>query len=359
MSSRSGEKSHPAIQAAKDVNALRTIRETEQQRLSEALAAEPFLTVAESLGALHEALVSRTLELAEQEMARLGFTAPPVPYAYMLFGSGGRGEMTFSSDQDSGIVYGNPASDEEAASCEAYFARFASEAVQMLIALGYPPCEGNVIASNPQWCLSLRQWEEKVDGWFADPSWENVRYLLIVADGRTIAGDERLSDGLIERFGTDMLQNPVIVRRMMENTLRHKVLVGIFGQLLRERYGENAGGLDIKYGAYIPMVNVFRLLALQAGIRAAGTLGRIDALRSAGKISEREAEEAVSAFTLVMKLRLLTAARVEGTKWIGSGKVPKEQLTKELAQSLKKALKFGKRMQRRVERDMQDRFGGR
>ncbi|WP_276352721.1 DUF294 nucleotidyltransferase-like domain-containing protein [Cohnella caldifontis] len=342
-----------------DIGILRSVREKEQQRLSETMPDRPIGETAEALNGLHDALIARAISLAEREMARLGYGTPPVPYAYLLFGSGGRREITFSSDQDSGIVYADASSEAENQANAAYFAEFSRIAVNRLVQLGYPPCEGNVIASNPSWRLSLREWEEKIDGWFAEPSWENVRYLLILADGRAIAGDQALPRMLKDRFYTDVLQTPIIARRMLENTLRHKVLVGVFGQLLRERYGENAGGLDIKYGAYIPMVNVFRLMAVRAGIRETGTLARIGALQEKGLLTPAEAQAATDAFALMVKLRLLTAAKYEDGQWIGSGKIAKEQLTDGLVQPLKRALKFGKFMQRRLEREMRDRYGSR
>lgn len=359
MSSRVREQWQILISGAADVNALRAIRESEQNRLAAAMPSSPVNAIADSLAELHDALMSRALALAEEETARLGFGTPPVPYAYMLFGSGGRTELTFSSDQDSGIVYGNPENEEAHEACVLYFSKLADTVVRFLVEIGYPPCEGNVIASNPDWRLSLAEWERKIDAWFEEPSWENVRYLLILADARPVAGDAELAGRLKDRFFNDMLLSPVISRRMLENTLRHKVLVGVFGQLLRERYGEHAGSLDIKYGAYIPMVNVFRLMAVQAGIRETGTLERIAALRHAGALSLIEAEESSAAFTLLLRLRLLSAAKTEGSQWIGSGKIPADQLTNELTQLLKKALKLGRKMQKKAEREARDRFGGR
>lgn len=359
MSSLKKPLRHGAIIRAEDVGALRSIREMEQQRLMAELSVDPVRSVMEALGEMHDALIARTIRLAETELARLGLGSPPVPYAYLLFGSGGREEQTFSSDQDSGIVYGNPSSEAEREMCEAYFSRLAATVVTSLIELGYPPCEGNVLSSNPAWRMPLRDWEEQIAGWFADPGWEHVRYLLIVADARIVFGDETLMGKLRSRFFSDMLQSPVIARRMMENTLRHKVLIGVFGQLLREPYGEEAGSLDIKYGAYIPMVNLFRLMAVQGGVRETSTFGRIAALRESGALDAREADEADETFELLLRMRLLTAVKSEGGQWIGSGKIPKEQLTKAFAQQLKKALKFGKKMQRRVAKEMMYRFGGR
>ena len=61
--------------------------------------------------------------------------------------------------------------------------------------------------------------------------------------------------------------------------MHHKISLGVFGHLITERYGEDAGGFDIKYGAYIPIVNGIRLLAIQAGILATSTLERIKQLK--------------------------------------------------------------------------------
>lgn len=329
-----------SIYAAENTQTLLGIRKREQQRLQAELGSASAAAVNRSLGAMHDALIGRVLQLAEMEMAAQGHAAPPAPYVYLLFGSGGRSEMTFASDQDSGIIYANAATPEVAEACAHYFAKFADIAVRMQVEIGYPPCEGNVIASNPLWCSPLERWERRMDEWFADPNWENVRYLLILADCRAVAGSREIGEQLRDRFFDKMRQSASIIRRMLENTLRHKVLVGIFGQLLRERYGENAGQLDIKYGAYIPLVNLFRLMAIKAGIRETGTLDRIARLRQAGALNEADGEAAVKSFVLVLHLRL------------------DAELTPTMIRDLKQALKWGKRMQRRIARIGQDRFGG-
>ncbi|TFE30769.1 DUF294 nucleotidyltransferase-like domain-containing protein [Cohnella luojiensis] len=347
------------IANAEDLEQLRSIREREQTRMATELSTSPAYEVVESLNALHDALITQVLKLAEYDLARLGHGAPPVPYTYMLYGSGGRYEQTMYSDQDSGLVYANAPNEVEEERYRNYFLQFSQVIVQHLIKLGYPPCEGNVIASNPEWCLPLEGWEKKIDAWFAEPSWENVRYLLIVADGRPVYGDRELAGKLQNRFFNDLLSHPVIARRMMENTIRHKVLVGVFGQLLTERYGEDAGSLDIKYGAYIPMVNAFRLLAVQAGIRETSSMGRIKALQQSEVLTEKEAEDASEAFELFLKMRMKATGSDENGQMVGTGKIPSKQITKEMRAPLKKALKAGKRIQLRVQRELQRRFGGR
>lgn len=347
------------ISGAGDPDSLRSIREEEQNRLEAVLSSSPVMEWVEELNELHDSLIARALELAEIELAQSGLGAPPAPYAYLLFGSAGRSEQTMSSDQDSGLIYEDPADEAEAERFERYFHAFAAAAVQLLISIGYPPCEGNVIASNPEWCMPIGAWERRLDDWFAEPSWENVRYLLIAADARLIAGDAELAARWINRFRRDVIGHPVIARRMMENTLRHKALIGVFGQLLTERYGETAGSLDIKYGAYIPMVNIFRLLAVRVGIRETSTLGRIRALEQAGLLPPGEAMEAAEAFELFLRLRMLASARNEEGLRTVNGKLPVDKLEREWKTSLKNALKLCRKLQRRIEREMRNRFGGR
>ncbi|MFC4599989.1 DUF294 nucleotidyltransferase-like domain-containing protein [Cohnella hongkongensis] len=353
------EKRWPDIDCADNLDQLKAAREREQRRLEAELISSPADEAIVALNELHDALIVRVLMLAENDLARSGLGAPPVPYAYMLYGSGGRLEQTMHSDQDSGLVYADARSEEEEERNRSYFLRLADTAVEYLIAIGYPPCEGSVIASNPEWNLPLTGWSARIASWFAEPNWENVRYLLIAADARAVWGDAGLADRLRSRYFGDLLSHPVIEKRMLENTLRHKVLVGVFGQLLTERYGENAGSLDIKYGAYIPMVNAFRLLAMRAGIRETSTLRRIDALRNEEVLAEDEAEEAKEAFELFLKLRLFTSVAMEDGYLVGTGKLPASRLTKEMIAPLKKALKIGSKVQRKVQKELQYRFGGR
>jgi len=347
------------IAGADSVEQLKSVREREQEALEAEMASPSAGEAIVTLNELHDALIARAIALAEEETARSGHGAPPVPYAYLLYGSGGRSEQTTHSDQDSGIVYADAEDEADKERHREYFLRLAERVVRSLISIGYPPCEGNVISSNPEWCLSLAGWSARIDGWFAEPSWENVRYLLIAADARPIGGDRALAERLRSRFYGDLSGHPLIARRMMENTLRHKVLVGVFGQLLTERYGEDAGSVDIKYGAYIPMVNAFRLLAVQAGIRETNTLNRIEALRREGMIGDEEAAEAAEAFALFLKLRMLSSVATEDGHLVGTGKVHASKMTKETVAQLKKALKTGGKIQRKVQRELQVRFGGR
>jgi CBS domain-containing protein len=334
------------IGAADSSEALRSLRDQVHEQMEALLPASPVEQLVKHLNDAHDAVIQRSIALAEAQMARLGKGSPPVPYAYMLFGSGGRSEQTLSSDQDSGIVYEDPVSDS--AEISDYFKLLSDLVVENLQQAGYPPCEGEVISNNSEWCMSISEWGVKLDRWFKEPSWEAVRYLLIVADGRCVYGDHGLGATFKDGFFTDMLGHPIILKRMLDNTLRHKMLVGIFGQLLKERYGEDAGSLDIKYGAYIPMVNSIRLLSVMVGIRETSTLERIAMLEREGQLTQADARVYKEAFLFFLRLRLLTTVQTDDGFYANNGKMSSRKLTKEMIDELKRNLRLGKKLQKTV-----------
>jgi len=292
------------------------------------------------LNRVHDALIKRVITLVEQHLAHSGIGLPPVPYVYVLFGSGGRKEQTLSSDQDSGLIYSDPEDRDGKERAVQYFEMMSSLAVEWLAELGYPPCEGNVVSANTEWRMSLSDWRSKLKNWFAVGDWESIRYLLIVADSRSIHGDTELLSALKEQYTSEVLFNPLIAQQMLSNTLRHKVLIGAFGQLLKEQYGPESGSVDIKYGAYIPLVNAIRLLAIQSGVESTATLERIRDLTAEGIFLQEQADTYVAAFELILRLRL----QITGL----NGKLAGSKLDKILVTELKQGLKIVKKLQRIV-----------
>lgn len=335
------------IGKADNVNVLRSLRDQVHEHMKGILQTSPVEQFNEQLNELHDSVICRSIILAEAEMARLGKGSPPVPYAYLLFGSGGRQEQTLSSDQDSGIVYEDSVI-VDSEETRAYFQQLTSIIVSILQQSGYPLCEGNVLSNNPEWCMSLAEWKVKLNSWFSEPAWEAVRYLLIMADGRSVYGDHRLAFELKDHYFNNVVEYPNITRRMLDNTMRHKVLLGVFGHLLKEQYGSDAGSLDIKYGAYIPLVNAIRLLAVQAGIRDTSTLSRIRALAVQDLVLSDEAAAYEQAFRLFLRLRLMTTEQYEGGLYANNGKLSSRSLTREMTEELKSALRTGKKLQRKV-----------
>lgn len=305
----------------------------------------------EIVNRLHDAIIRTSLQIAEQR-ARTSWTdAPPVSsFAVLLFGSGGRKEQTLWSDQDNGLVY-RLADGADRGDAERYMETMGLSFRTALEAAGYPPCEGHVLVSNPEWRRSVESWRRALNDWFDRPEFEAVRQLLIFSDARAVYGDAGLADALRAELAAGIAAaRDMMLPRMLQNTLRHKVLVGLLGNLLTEPYGEDAGGIDMKYGAYLPMVNAVRLLALANDVWAASTLERIRSLEGSSAIDSGTAGDWEAAFRTILKLRAMTPLRVADGNYTTGGILPSSLLTKDVRRELKDALRVGAELQRKVKR---------
>lgn len=347
------EEIRKTIARSSDPDTLRGLRD----QIHEKLLAQPLDAFPgdwnDWINTVHDALIQFAVKKAEDNLQQEGFGAPPLPYALVLFGSGGRREQTLWSDQDSGLIYEEPeASMKETA--DVFFKRLGMEIVKVLFQLGYPPCEGDVMCSNPAWTQSAKGWYDTINGWLDEPNWENIRYTLIIGDSRCISGDQRLGESLKHLVLDRVASDRRLLVHMLRNTLRRKVSLGVLGNLIPERFGEDMGGIDIKYGAYIPLVNGIRLLAISHGISQSNTLDRIAAMEEQGAEDSEAIGQWRQAVVTVLKLRSLTTSKLEDGFYQSGGILPGSKLTKERKNELKFALKVGQKLHKYVEKEMQD-----
>lgn len=321
---------------------LRALRDLLQQELRDRLLFSNIADWNEAVNLIHDSVIRQTVILAEKLVQARTSAKPPGQYAFVLFGSGGRSEQTLWSDQDNGLIYHSKDSQSDA-----YYLQLSEKIEEGLKIVGYPPCEGNVVAANDLWRKPIDDWETMISGWFRDASWENVRHLLIVADIRCLYGNEALVDRLKASFESLTAETPGILDGMIRNTLRHKVVLGPFGNLIREQYGEESGGFDVKYGAYIPMVNAIRLLAIRHQIRSASTLERIEQLKSL--LGEPYMDKLRLAFLTVLWLRSMTPYQLTDDGYHETrGKLRAQDMTKEVVSKLKESLRVGEQLQKYI-----------
>lgn len=297
---------------------------------------------------LHDLLISLCIKLCLTEMEQLGKGAPPAPYAFLLFGSGGRREQTLFSDQDNGIVYQLPmdADNDTRQLIRTYFHQLGQLVVERLVEVGYPPCQGNVLCSNDRWNRSLASWQEMFAEWCSLPSWENIRYLLLTGDARMIAGDPALFARWHSLYRQMFVDHPALISRCVSNTLHHRVPLGLFGRIITEMNGKYRGAIHVKNGLYLPFVNCIRLWSLAHGVSATHSFDRIKALRQAGVWAEELSTSVARHFQQTVYLRLLAATHwqedlFESCSYINMSLLPKEEIPV-LKQSMKQALALHK-----------------
>ncbi|WP_058303515.1 DUF294 nucleotidyltransferase-like domain-containing protein [Gorillibacterium timonense] len=301
----------------------------------------------DTVNGLQDKIMQKAISIAERSLIEEGHGPPPVPYAFILFGSGGRREQTLWSDQDNGLIYADPTPDM-AHRTKDYFMKLGDRIVSSLADTGYPPCEGGVTCNHSRWNKPAAAWIEMLQGWELDGSWEAVRYLLIVADLRHLYGEKELAKRILAEFAAYPQHSPTAMKRMLENTLRRKPALGVFGQLITERYGENAGHFDVKYGLYIPFASGIRLLAIHEGVWATSTSRRLEGLRQKGSLSPELLLEWQRNFSSALYFRTIATQEPEPGKEASTPMLDIGELDELRKLELKRALRSVRKLQRIV-----------
>lgn len=290
------------IDHADTPESLRQARVDSQKWLLASRASDPLSDWLQTANEMHDRIAAKAVQICEKGMVEDGFGLPPVPYAFIAFGSMGRAESTLWSDQDNGMIISDVASADK----ELYFRELGRRLSAMLEYLGYPKCEGKVMCSELLWRRTLSDWRDQLTKWSDDFAWEPIRYLIISSDMRHIAGDAQLSSEWKCSFYELFRKHPDLPLAVLRNTVRHKATLNILGQIVTERFGEHAGDFDVKYGLYIPLVNAVRFLALQHGVEETSTLKRLRRLVLLEAAPFPLLDACERAFRTALRLRMAT-----------------------------------------------------
>ncbi|WP_054706463.1 DUF294 nucleotidyltransferase-like domain-containing protein [Bacillus sp. JCM 19041] len=186
---------------------------------------------AKQLQSFHEGKLISAVEAGISQMMKEQGEIP-APFAFFVMGSAGRKEQIHDSDQDHGIVFkGNE-------QCLPYFLELGERIVERLEDAGYERCIGGVMASKQRWCRSIVNWEEQLEGWLQDDTFEHLRHVLTFFDARPIFGEGEYVWSLKGLLLEKVKENPYLLKRFADNTGRLPQGLNLFGQLLVEQQGE-------------------------------------------------------------------------------------------------------------------------
>ncbi len=251
----------------------------------------------EYLSELNDRFMKRAVYIA---LNRLG-EEPLVPFSIMVLGSEGRKEQSLKTDQDNALIYQDyPMLDFEP---REYFERFSKTYIEVLLQIGFPPCPGNVMISNPFWRRSAREWEQAVSEWIEKPKPENILHVAIFFDFRNVFGDQTLVHRLWEYVMHSIEKNPGFIPFLAVDAVRFKPPLGFFKNFVVERSGDHKGEIDIKKGGIFPITQGVRALALERGITQQNTFERIEELSKAELISKDFARDLKETYRFLLGLR--------------------------------------------------------
>ncbi len=271
---------------------------------------------------------------------------PAASWCWLSFGSAARGEQTFVTDQDNGLVF-SAAGSGEAQAMRQLFQPFCRAVNEALDACGFPLCTGEIMAGNPSWCLSLDEWRERFSGWIRTPDPEALLNATIFFDFRPLSGDAQLANTLRGYLLSLTAANDAFIRMMANNALTVAPPLGLLGDIVTENDGE--GGIDLKKQGSRLFVDAARVFALAAGLPEVGTVARLRALAKAGKLHPGEAAAGEQAFVHIQRMRL-------GAQLAGGGGAPGNRIRPDGCNEfehriLKEALRQARRLQQQMKID--------
>ncbi len=317
------------------------IRRLARSMLGQGVAAEQLTLI---ISTLNDALVRRVLDIEKTK-----FPLADIRWCWLAFGSEGRYEQTISSDQDNGLIF--DAGDADPGLLRERLLPFAQAVNRDLDACGFPLCKGNIMAGNPQWCLSLGEWHEQFDSWIADTDPQALLNAAIFFDFRPLYGDDAPARVLRSHLSGLAQGNSRFMRQLAQYALETRPPLGMISDFVTDK-GEFNGSIDLKKSAARLFIDGARVLALAAGVEHTNTAQR---LRQAGLRLNMPSEEIASicdGFFFLQALRLRRQMAADSATG-GANRINPADLNEVDRRILKESLRQARKLQSRIALDYQ------
>ncbi len=277
---------------------------------------------------------------------------PPVPFAWLSFGSEGRQEQTLKTDQDNGIIFVPPGG-KSAAVVREELLPVAQRINQALAECGYPLCRGNIMAGNPECCLSLDEWKARFQHWIEHGTPEHLLNASIFFDFRVIFGERGPVEALQGWVAERVASNATFLRQMAENALHNRPPLGLVRDFVVSSGGEHPHTIDLKLNGAMPFVDGARLLALANRLPETGTLARFRAAAKHGVVREKEADAWCDAYAFIQLLRMRAHQSQESAGLPLDNHIDPDQLNELDRRILKEAFRQARKLQAHLALDYQ------
>jgi CBS domain-containing protein len=330
------------IDSATDMDALShaagDVRRLCLNMLGQGVSAEK---LTQFISGLNDRLTRRVIEinLAHHDLFGLD-------WAWLAFGSEGRDEQTFSTDQDNGIIFICPDfADRDA--LQLRFLDFARDVNDGLARCGFPLCKGNIMASNPLWCLTQDEWQERFTQWIRLPEPEALLNATIFFDFRPLYGNEALAKAL-RKWLLDLTANAkMFLRFMAENAVKSAPPLGMIRDFVYDNNPDFPHTLDLKAFGARPFVDAARIVALAHGIPYSSTVARLRAAAEQKRLGGDDINAVIESFFVIQQLRLRNQR--PDTAPGAENRIDPDKLNDLDRQVLKEAFKHAKRLQSRLQ----------
>ncbi len=287
------------INGARDINSIASAAAAVRKRGAELFAGGMGVeALCQWMSGLNDLIGMQVIEqIADQ------FDLPPIPWCWMVFGSEGRLEQTFSTDQDNGLIFQED-NREEIENRRQAFLPFALAVNHALDRCGFDFCKGNIMASNPAWCLSVDEWQDRFSNWLMTPDPEAILHATIFFDFRPLYGQHDLVDELRGWLLPRPSQHPRFLHCLGEQALGCPPSLGFLGRFIYDGGKEFPHTIDFKKHGSRPFVDAARIWGLKHQAWATSTVDRFRSAAVAMRRSLSDTAATVEAFDCIQRIRI-------------------------------------------------------
>ncbi len=238
----------------------------------------------------------RIIELAEMELG-----PAPIPYCFVAMGSMGRDEQLLVTDQDNAIILDNDYDEKKHGH---YFAALAKFACDALAKCGYSYCTGDIMATNPMWRMTRKEWEECFADWIDNPNPKALLNSSIFFDIDGVYGRTKWVEQLNSFIVRRAKKNNRFLACLARNALNRTPPLGFFKNFVMEKDGRHNNSINLKRRGTAPLADVIRVHALAVGSRAKNSFERLDDIIEAGILPKGRGEDLRDAMEFISMVRI-------------------------------------------------------
>ena len=300
------------LKRAKNVASLKYIREKTSTLLKGYIEQNiPIVFISKIISEITDAITIKAIELSLNEME----TQPQVKFGWLALGSQGRKEQLLITDQDNALVF-EDVSDENYKKTKNYFLKLSKKITNKLHTVGFEYCPADMMASNPEYCLSLSEWKSQFNSWITKPSEKSIMMCTIFFDYNLVYGDTNLVRKMSKSIFKSIKSYEIFLNFLGRNALVNPPPLGFFRQFLVESDGAHKDQFDLKSRALMPLIDAARLLTLSHNVKNKNnTIERFE------KLAKLEPQNKDLYFSCIDAFKILLRYRTEqGIKHNDSGR---------------------------------------
>lgn len=252
--------------------------------------------VGSAMSVIGRSVKQRLIELAEEELG-----PPPVPYCFLALGSMGRDEQLIVTDQDNAIILDDSYQPEKHGK---YFEQLATYVCDALDKCGYTYCTGDIMATNPDWRMTRREWEACFADWIDDPNPKALLNASIFFDLDGVHGRLKWAEQLNGFIVRRARKNNRFLACLARNALNRTPPLGFFKDFVMEKDGRHNNSINLKRRGTAPLADLIRVHALAVGSRSQNSFERLDDIIDAGILPKGRAQDLRDAMEFISMVRI-------------------------------------------------------